>query len=103
MMLLRMLVALSSGSSSHAHRCLNTVLQLQEEYSIFSSFAFFCECDSYAECGMYDQTIGLVLKLFVVLVPSIHNICKDQMYYYNWVISGDMFQPLSGHSRASKE
>ena len=103
MMLLRMVVALSSGSSSPAHGCLNTVLQLQEEYSIFSPVAFFCECDSCAECSMHDQTTGLVLKLFIVLVPSIHNVCKDQLYYYNWVISGDMFRPLTGHPQANKE
>lgn len=48
MMLLRMVVASSSGSSSPAHGCLNTVLQLQEEYIILSPVAFFCECDSYS-------------------------------------------------------
>jgi len=45
----------------------------------------------------------LHIFLFIVLVPSIHNICKDQMYWYNSVISGDMFRPLNGHPQASKE
>ena len=48
MMLLRMVVVSSSGSSSPAHGCLNTVLQLQEEYSIFSPVAFFCERGNYS-------------------------------------------------------
>jgi hypothetical protein len=47
-MLLRMVVASSSGSSGPALGCLNIVLQLQEEYSIFSPVAFFCECDNYS-------------------------------------------------------
>ena len=28
-------------------------------------------------------------QLFIVSVPPIQNICKDQMYQYNWAISGD--------------
>jgi len=42
-------------------------------------------------------------QLFITLVPSIHNVCKDQMYYYNWAISGDMFRPLTGHPQANRE
>jgi len=38
----------------------------------------------------------IIKKLFIVSVSSIHNICKDQMYQYNWAISGDMFRPLTG-------
>ena len=32
----------------------------------------------------------MCLHLFTVSVPSIHHACKDQMYYYNWAMSGDM-------------
>jgi len=42
-------------------------------------------------------------QLFTVLVPSIHNICKDKMYQYNKVISGHMFRPLNGLPQANKE
>ena len=28
----------------------------------------------------------------IILILSIHNTCKDQMFYYNWVIPGDMFR-----------
>ena len=42
-------------------------------------------------------------QLLFILVLSIHNVCKDQMYYYNWTISGEMFRPLAGHSQANKE
>ena len=44
-----------------------------------------------------------VIPLFVTLVTSTLNICKNQMYYYNWVISSDMFRPLTGHPQANKE
>ena len=42
-------------------------------------------------------------QLFNVLVPSIHIIRKDQMYQYNWVLSGDTFRPLTGHPQANKK
>ena len=38
-----------------------------------------------------------------MLVPSIHNTYKDQMFYYNWVIPGEMFRPLNGHLQAKLE
>jgi len=28
---------------------------------------------------------------------------KDQMFYYNWVMPGDMFRPLTGHLQANLE
>jgi len=36
-------------------------------------------------------------NVYIILVPSIHNTCEDQMFYYNWVIPGYMFRPLNGH------
>jgi len=42
-------------------------------------------------------------QVFIVLVPSIHNVRKDQIYIYNWAISGDMFRPLTDHPQANKE
>jgi len=32
-----------------------------------------------------------------------HNINKNQMLNYNWVILGDMFRPLNGHPQANLE
>jgi len=49
---------------------------------------------------IYCASISIFL---IILVPSIHNVCKDQMYYYNWSISGDMFRPLTGHPQANME
>ena len=46
---------------------------------------------------------NLFQHLYNILVPSIHNTCKDQMFYYNWVIPGDMFRPLNGHPQANLE
>ena len=42
-------------------------------------------------------------QIHIILVPSIHNTCKDQMFYYNWAILGDMFLPLNGHLQANVE
>ena len=39
----------------------------------------------------------------IILVPSIHNTCKEQMFYHNWVILGDMFRPLNGHPQTKLE
>ena len=41
--------------------------------------------------------------IYITLVPSIYNTCKDQMFYYNWAILGDMFRPLNGHLQANVE
>ena len=40
-------------------------------------------------------------QIHIILVPSIHDTCKDQMFYYSWVILGDMFRPLNGHLQAN--
>jgi hypothetical protein len=37
------------------------------------------------------------------LVSTIHNIYKNQMLNYSWVIFGDMFRPLNGHPQANLE
>ena len=43
-------------------------------------------------------------QIYTILVPSIHNTCKNQMFYCNWVIPSDMFRPLlNGHLRANLE
>ena len=42
-------------------------------------------------------------QTYIILVCSIHNICKHQMFYYNWVTPGDMFRPLNGHPQAKLE
>jgi len=42
-------------------------------------------------------------QIYLTLVLSIHNTCKDQAIYYNWVISGDMFRQLNGHLQANLE
>jgi len=42
-------------------------------------------------------------QICVILVPSIHNTCKDQMFYYNWVTLGEMFRQLNGHFQANLE
>jgi len=49
----------------------------------------------------FSLLVGYLYVLFIILVPSIHNIYKNQMYKYNWVISGDMFRPLNGHPQAN--
>jgi len=61
----------------------------------FSAFAYFAKFEG-SHPVVYRQ-------LFTVLVPSIHNIRKDQMCQYNWVISDHMFWPLGGHPQAKKE
>jgi len=42
-------------------------------------------------------------QIYIILVPSIHNTRKDQMFYYNWVIPGDMFRLLNAHLQANLE
>ena len=42
-------------------------------------------------------------QIYIVLVASIHNACKDQVFYYNLVIPGDMFRPLNGHPQTNLE
>ena len=40
-------------------------------------------------------------QIYIILVPSIRNTCKDHMFYYNWVIPGDMFRPLKSLSSSA--
>ena len=42
-------------------------------------------------------------QIYTILVPSIHNTCKNHMFYCNWIIPSDMFRPLNGHLRANIE
>jgi len=61
---------------------------------------FLAQCNCEFLCTSIKQNLFLI---YIVLVPSIHNTCKDRMFYYNWVIPGDMFRPLNGHPQAKLE
>ena len=43
----------------------------------------------------------ILLYIYILLVPSIHNTCKDQMLYYSWVIYSFLTSALSGGERSS--
>jgi len=49
-----------------------------------------------------DQEM-LKCRYILQLVQSIHNIYRNQMLVYNWVIFGDMFRLLNGHPQANLE
>jgi len=51
----------------------------------------------------FKGAIPLCIIDMLYLVPSIHNIYKNQMLIYSWVILGDMFRPLIAHPQANLE
>ena len=49
---------------------------------------------------LYYIILYYITLYYIILVPSIHNTCKDQMFYYNWLIPvSAVKRPSSGQLR----
>ena len=46
-------------------------------------------------------SVNIINIYYISTVNTQH--MKNQMFYYNWVIPGDMFRPLNGHLQANLE